>query len=63
MKESTNGLTDLTIAASGIMEIYRASVFTNGQTEGVIKETGSKILCMGAENIIGKTVEFMQAST
>ena len=42
-RECTNGLTDLLTTSSGIMEIYRAKVFTNGPMEGGMKENGTKI--------------------
>ena len=61
--ECTSGMMGLAITASGIMEIYRASVITLGPTEGDFKETGTKIKCMVAALIIGETVELMQAST
>ena len=45
------------------MEIYRATVITHGPTEGVFKETGTKIKCMVVESTIGKMVVLMKANT
>lgn len=61
--ESTSGMMDLAITASGIMEIYRALVITHGPTEGDFKEIGTKIKCMVAGLIIGEMVELMLVST
>ena len=56
-------MTDPAITASGIMEIYKATVIIRGPTEGDFKEAGTKIKCMVAERIIGETVELIQAIT
>lgn len=62
-KECISGKTVLATTASGIMEIFRATVITRGPMEGALKVIGIKIKCMEAENIIGKMVVLMKANT
>ena len=62
-KECISGKMVRAITASGIMEIYRATAITHGPTEGVFKETGTKIKCMVAESITGKMVVLTKANT
>lgn len=62
-QESTSGMMDPAITASGIMEIFKASEITHGPTEGDFKDIGIKIKCMVVGHIIGEMVELMQAST
>lgn len=62
-RERISGKTGHAITASGIMEIYRATVITLGPTEGAFKVTGTKIKCTAGVNTSGRMVALMKANT